>query len=412
MELDGPAQALRRYSERLHARAGDGHHVVSPLGAWMVVALCAPLATERGDREVLAGALGTDPDDAFDLAVDLLDHPHPLVPAAAALWLRAGTETRRLTSWRAALPAAVDTGDLPTQVQADAWAAERTLGLVERFPIEITPALVCVLASALATKVSWEVPFDVVDATALGLSPWSAEVRTVLRAPTGDPRHRQFLTGSGRIGTACVHLAAARGGLLVGSVIAGDERASAGEVLGAAEEIVTAEARTRGSVPRLSLFDLPLGEGPVWSVAEEAVETTARDGREEHVVSCLPAWRAETAVTLSGDEHLGFDDAARIIASALELRRWDHEARQACVARYDARGFEAAAVTGLAVRVAMQIPRPGVRRVATVRFARPYAVVAAAFDDRRDEDAGGAPPSCWSGLPVFSAWITEPAEAG
>jgi hypothetical protein len=376
----------------------------------MVVALCTPLATDGRDREALTRVLGTDPDAAFALAVDLLEHPHPLVPAAAALWLSAGTETRRFTSWRAELPAAVDTGDLPTQEQADAWASERTLGLVERFPIEITPALVCVLASALATKVSWEVPFDVVDAAALGPSPWSTAVRTVLRAPKADPRHRQFLTDSDRIGTACVHLAAARGGLLVGSVIAGDGHASAGEVLSAAEEIVTAEARTRGSVAPLSLFDLPLGEGPVWSVGEEAVDTTARDGREEHVVSCLPAWRAETAVTLSGDEHLGFDDAARIIASALELHTWDNQARQACVARYDARGFEAAAVTGLAVRAAMQIPRPGVRRVATVRFARPYAVVAAAFDDRRD--AGDAPPSCWSGLPVFSAWVTEPTEAG
>jgi len=39
---------------RLHARAGPGHHVVSPLGAWMVVAVCAALARDEQDRRELA----------------------------------------------------------------------------------------------------------------------------------------------------------------------------------------------------------------------------------------------------------------------------------------------------------------------------------------------------------------------
>ena len=38
VESDAWISALGRYAGRLHARAGPGHHVVSPLGAWMVVA--------------------------------------------------------------------------------------------------------------------------------------------------------------------------------------------------------------------------------------------------------------------------------------------------------------------------------------------------------------------------------------
>jgi hypothetical protein len=110
----------------------------------------------------------------------------------------------------------------PTQEEIDRWTAERTLGLIKRFPIELTAEVVCLLASALATKVSWEVPFDVVDAAALGPGPWSARLRRVLRPPRGDPRHRQYLAGTDRAGTVGVHLAGARGGLLVGSVIAAD----------------------------------------------------------------------------------------------------------------------------------------------------------------------------------------------
>ncbi len=403
--------ALARYAERLHVRAGSGHHVVSPLGAWTVLALCVPAAGDDRARDTLGRALGADPDASFELASMLLSEPHPLVAAAAGVWLAAGAETPRSRVWREALPGVVATGDLPTQAALDAWAAQHTLGLIERFPIELTPAMLCVLASALATKVSWEVPLEVVDAAELGPSRWTRAVRSVLRSP--DLRHRQFLAASERAGTVCVHLARARGGLLVGSVIAAEEDRPFGDVLAAAEEIVTREAAERGSVPRVSLFDLAVGDGPVWSIQEEPVQVAGLDGREERVVSVLPAWRATTKLELAGDEQLGydlgFDDAARVIASALELRRFAYEARQVCMARYSAVGFEAAAVTALGVRASAMTHRPGLLRTATVRFAHPYAVVAAAFDDGEPSGAGARSP--WHGLPVFSAWVTEPSEA-
>jgi len=409
MEAVQWTRALGRYAEQLHAKAGEGHHVVSPLGAWMVVALCAPAAEGERDREVLARVLGADPDAAFRLAASLLSDPHPLVAAAGGLWLRSGAEKPGFKAWREALPQVVDTGDIPSQADLDAWTVEHTLGLITRFPIKITLTVVCLLASTLATKVSWEVPFEVVSAAELGGSPWSARLRSALRAPRGDPRHRQFLAATERAGTVCVHLAQARGGLLVGSVIAADEDASPWDVLAVAEEIVTAEARERGSAPRLSLFDLPLGDGPLWTIGEgPATNVKAPGGRLEQVVSVLPAWDAETTVDLAGDEALGFEDAARIVASALELRAWWYEARQACVARYSAVGFEAAAVTALAVGVSAG--RPGILRTATVRFAHPYAVVASVFDDdRAPESAGVRTP--WHGLPVFSAWVSDPSDA-
>ena len=55
------------------------------------------------------------------------------------------------------------------------------------------PDVTCILASVLATKVSWVVPFDVVDASELGPGDWSSQLHWVLRAPGGDHRHRQFL---------------------------------------------------------------------------------------------------------------------------------------------------------------------------------------------------------------------------
>ncbi len=410
METGEWVSALGRYAGRLHARAGPGHHVVSPLGAWMVVALCATVAGDEQARGELAEVLGTDPVPAAAFAAGLLADPHPLVAAGAGVWVRPARETARIKQWLTVLPAVVDTGDIPTQEEIDRWAAERTLGLIDRFPIELTADVVCLLASALATKVSWEVPFDVVDAAALGPGPWPARLRRVLRPPRGDPRHRQYLAGTDRAGTVGVHLTGARGGLLVGSVIAADPAVPASDVLATAEEIITAEARQAGSVARLSLFDLPLGDGPVWSIGEQQADTTAPHGREEQVICVLPAWSAQTDLDLRDDEALGFATAARALAEALELGQWRYDARQAAMARYSAVGFEAAAVTGLAVAMSARVSRPGRRRVATVRFAHPFAVVAAAFDDRQTRHASPV-PSAWHGLPVFSAWVSEPTEA-
>jgi hypothetical protein len=201
--------AVAGYAERLHAAAGPDHHVVSALGAWLLVALCAPLADE-GARSELVGVLGADPMEAAQFAAKLLGQPHPLVAAGVGMWMAPGVSTPAMEEWRAALPAGASTCDIPTQEVLDGWARERTSGLIERFAIQIDPDLVCLWATALATKVSWDVPFEVVAAAALAPSPWAATLGRVLRSPRRDPRHRQYVTGTDRAGTVGVHLAGAR----------------------------------------------------------------------------------------------------------------------------------------------------------------------------------------------------------
>ena len=400
--------ALAAYAERLHAAAGPDHHVVSALGAWLLVALCAPLADDGAQSE-LAEVLGADPMEAAQFAAELLSQPHPVVGAGAGLWVAPAVTTPVMERWRDGLPPRVTTGDIPSQEAIDAWANERTQGLIDRFPIQMDPDLVCLLATALATKVSWDIPFELVDAADLAPSPWAASLSCVLQSPDRDPRHRQYISETDRAGTVGVHLAGARGGLLVGSVIAADPEVAPADVLAAAHSIVIAEARTPHSVARRSLFDLPLGYGAVWAIFEEQVETKATDGREEVVTAVLPAWSADTTVDLDRQD-LGLPAAARIIKQALGLPKLIYEAKQAAVARYTAIGFEAAAVSALAIMSSAPQLRPGYRREATLRFGHPFAVVAVASNDR------GVPPSGrfsspWHGLPVFSAWVSEPAEA-
>jgi hypothetical protein len=396
------ATPLARYARRFHAIAGSRHHVASPLGAWLLIALCAP-AGDGQTREALNAALGCDIRDAAELAAELLARPHPLVAAAAGVWHRDGTLNEAQAHWMAGLPADVQTGLLTTQAALDDWARRHTFGLIERFPIALDPSICLVLATALATRVSWERPFDLAAASALGpSSPWAPGLSRVLQTPHG-PGHEQFVATTQAAGDVAVHAAWARDGLLVASVAA-DPGVPAADVLAAACKLAPALA-TGGRVARRSLFDLPLGDGPLWSVSETIAPIKAGAAREERCTAVLPAWTAQSEHDL-GDPELGFGAAARALALG---RPWN--AKQVAMARYTRVGFEAAAVTGLAAAMAMHVPRQGLVRTAELRFGHPFAVVAVTADRPGPGRTAGPAPSPWSGLPVFSAWVAQPDDA-
>jgi hypothetical protein len=402
------AAPLADYARRVHALAGDAHHAASPLGAWLLLGLCGPACTGPA-RADLERALGCGVATAAGTAAALLDRPHPAVGAAAGAWHRAGLPAAGLDSWQAGLPAAVATGPLPGQAQLNDWAREHTLGLVRAFPAALPPATLLLLATALATRVSWRQPFDLAPASALGsASPWAAQLRQVLRTPARHDRsHQQFIAAAGQAGDVAVHTALAAGGLQVTSVAAAPG-VPAGQVLAAGYELAAAIAAGR-PVPRRSLFDLALGAGPAWTLTERAASTTAPGGREERCTAVLPAWSADSSHDLSR-AGLGFGAAAAGLAGLLGVAESGYQASQACVARYSRTGFEAAAVTGLSVLAAARLGARGLIRTAELRFGHPFAVVAVATDDQ-DQPERHPGRSPWHGMPVFSAWVARPADA-
>jgi len=405
------AAPLARYAGRLHAHAGVRHHIASPLGAWLLLALCGP-ASQGKTREILNATLGCDSRDAAELAAVLLASPPPPVAAAAAAWYREGRLSDAASRWLTGLPPQVQTGPLTSQADLDDWAREGTFGLIERFPVVLDPSLYLLAATVLATRVSWERPFDVVPASALGpSSPWSGLLARVLRTPDG-PGHEQFVAVTDIAGDVAVHGARARDGLLVISVAAAPGVAPA-RVLAAAYDLAPALAAggkgDGAGVARRSLFDLPLGEGPLWAVTERSGVISGGAGHQERCTAVLPAWSALTDLDLNNPD-LGFEAAARALAPG---DPW--QARQAAMARYSRTGFEAAAVSSLAAFAAARVPRRGLIRTAELRFGHPFAVVAVAAD----QAAGGQPATPattaalgpWQGLPVFSAWVARPEDA-
>lgn len=403
---------VARYAQRLHAIIGGRHHVASPLGAWLLLALCATAGGSEGRQTPnstgLNDILGCDAADAATLAAALLASPHPLVSAAAGAWHQPAAVTPAVARWLSGLPPQVQSGPLPGQAALDDWAREHSFGLIERFPVDLDPSLRLLAATLLATRVSWQRPFDVASAAALGPgSPWADRLSLVLRTPEELAHeqvrsHEQFIAATQEAGDVAVHTAWAAGGLAVTSVAATPDIPPA-QVLAAAYALATALA-TDGPVTRRSLFDLPLGEGAsgegvpgegaLWAIAEHTGPVKAANGREERCTAVLPAWSARTEIDLT-DPSLGFGIAMR---SLVPGDRW--QARQAAMARYSRIGFEAAAASAVATALAMRVPRHGVVRTAELRFGHPFATVAVT--------AGQGP---WHGLPVFSAWVADPENA-
>jgi hypothetical protein len=402
------AAPLAGYARRFHAAAGDAHHVASPLGAWLLLALCGP-ASSGQTRSELAAVLGCEIEAAAAAAAALLAEPHPLVAAAAAEWHLQDVMTDVLAGWEAGLPSAVATGVLRDQAQLDEWASQRSLGMIREFPLTMDPDTVLMLATAIATRVSWARPFELAAASELGPdSQWAARLRRVLRTPAvRDSGHQQFIAPTQAAGDVVVHTARATGGLLVTSVAAAPD-VPAADVLAVGYDLATAVAAGR-QVARRSLFDLELGEGPLWLLTEQAAHVTTGDGREERCTAVLPAWSADSSYDLK-KPGLGYPEAAAALAALLGLTSYKYAAKQACVARYSRTGFEAAAVTALAIAMSAQIRPMGVLRIAQLRFGHPFAVVAVAADDQAVQ-AKNRRPGPWHGMPVFSAWVTEPQEA-
>lgn len=384
-----PAPALSRYARAFHDGAGPGHHVASPLGAWMLLALVAP-ASEGAARGELEQALGLAADDAAAFVADLLRHPHPAVVAAVAAWWRDGGATPGLREWLDRLPAQVERGPLPGPREADRWASERTLGLIDRLDLDLGPASLLALASAVAARVSWRDPFELVPAGRLGAgSVWASRLHRVLLAPR---RHRQLIAATPEAGDVGVHAAPAEEGLLVTSVIAAPA-VPMGRVLAAADHIARSLA-AGGDAGRRPLADLPLGPGPAWTLREGEAA-----GGPERYETVLPAWSARSEHDLTRDARLGFPAAAAALAPLLRGPE-RLEAKQSAMARYSRTGFEAAAVTGLQM-LRHAVAGPHRVRTAEVRFGHPYAVVAVCQAD----------DGPWRGLPAFSAWIAEPEDA-
>lgn len=383
-------EIVAAYAARFNRSVLAGHTVASPLGLWLLLALVGP-ATSGPDRRDLEAVLGTTVDDAAARVEDLLSDPHPAVSALAAVWDR--TLGPAFDDWARTLPDVVERGPVPDQAQADAWARSQTNGLIDLFPLRLNELTRLVLASALATDISWAEPLH----TTTDLrGPFGEHIRTALAFQDGT----QLVVETDAAGLVAVAAPPSSSALDVFSVIAAPE-VEPHEVDTAAHQVAAmlrGDGRAARRVPIQDLVD-----GHAWTVTERREHRDDGPGVNAEWCSYLPAWSA------TGDHDLknapGMAPVFAMLAGFVrdEDRPAEFDAKQTAVAAYSRTGFKAAAVTVIDMLAGCmpEFHEVLVRRI-EIRFNRPFAVLACA-----DRHAG---PQAWRGVPVFSAWVTEPEQ--
>ncbi|WP_067536929.1 serpin family protein [Nocardia crassostreae] len=366
-----------RWCETLRA---DGNAVLSGAGLWPLLALLASAADDAAKSELTA-AIGRPAESAQAEAVELLDiiDKADAASAALALWLRPGL-TLADPTWAAGLPAGtVET--LTGQARVDAWAAEHTRGLIERLPLQLSPADMLVLATALAVKTRWTTFFEparhAVTGRWAGHRDWLTRVTTDLGAVSvlGDGAQavtRVIVTGRDDID---VHL------------LLGAPESPPGAVL------AHGTAALVGDVARSTAADLPVG------ASGHGFLVSAIDGATDTLRLTLPPFKIRAAHDLLATSSLfGLNAASDPSAGqfpALDKSLYVSSGAQDVIAEFSAEGFEAAAVTAFAMaRAAFMRPPASTSRRLEVTLDRPFGFLAVHRP---------------TGLVLVAGWLATPA---
>ncbi|MGW3170200.1 serpin family protein [Streptomyces sp. NPDC001153] len=385
---DEVVRAVNGLTKRWAASAQDGT-VFSAAGVWPLLAFLADGAAGPARAE-LSEALGLPADQAAGAARELLGAlgALPGVGSAVGLWTKRTVEL--VPPWEAGLPAeahGVLTGDTGADQRAlDAWAADRTGGLIDRMPATLDKDTELVLAGALTVRTRWLSPFDEVPLET-AYEPWAATERLGLR-------HRSTLPD--RVGVAdtphgrVTELKVLGTDALDVHLLLGEKGTAPGRVLGAGVDLLH---RPRTVVPGSRL---PYGEvGPGLRVVEERcaapsppvldVLTAAYDVTADHdLLQRHELFGLTTARDARQGHFPGISGFPLAVGSAA----------QSALARFGALGFQAAAVTMVGAYGAGMPPQlRHVRRRVNAVFDRPFGILALHRHSR---------------LVLAAGWVTDP----
>ncbi|MEV0286203.1 serpin family protein [Kribbella sp. NPDC050820] len=373
----------------------QGNTVASGLGLWPLLAILATAADEPGRAE-LAAAAGVDASAGSQQALELVQAIDGSDDLHAALGVWVSEQLKLAESFDTVMPAPLVgalTGNASVdKPKLDAWAAEHTDNLIREMPIQVTPDLMLVLASALSLKTTWAAPFkEMVRRFYDG--PWSGGSWRWLERVDGD---LDAVRRYEHPGAAWLTVVTVPGDADVDVLLGiGQPQVPQADVLAA---LIETAAQPTDGVPGSQLISQ--GE-PGSDVAPGATvgETTAP--RPDLKLS-LPSFNVEAehdllelselfglgAVTTDPGAHGHF---SAISPTPLAVG----QAKQKVLARFFATGFEAAAVTAVGLmRTAM--PTNQARRL-EVTLDRPFGFVAVLRESR---------------LPIVAGWVETPTEPG
>jgi serine protease inhibitor len=386
-------KAVTSLTSRWARTLSPGNTVVSGLGLWPLLALLASAADEPG-RSELAAAAGVEADGAAAKAVELIRTVGDAADFHAALGVWLHQQLKLSESFDSVIPTDVTgtlTGDLAAdKAKLDAWAAEHTDNLIREMPIEVTPDLAVVLASALSLKTTWVLPFKE-QLRRLYDGPWSGTSWHWLERTDRDLDTVRLYdaSGAGRL-TVITVAGDADVDVLLG---VGSPEAAQSDVLAA---LVEASYEPAGGQPGSALVE----QGERGDEVAPGITIGATTDPAPDVRLSLPSFSVKVEHDLLAQRELfgltavtGDPGPSGHFSAISPEPLVVGQAKQAVLARFFATGFEAAAVTTVGMRRA-SMPTRQARRL-DVTLDRPFGFVAVHRESR---------------LPVVAGWLAEPTE--
>lgn len=385
-------QAVHSLTSRWASSLPAGNSVMSALGLWPLLAIMATAADEPG-RSELAAAAGLPPSTSAARGAGLIrgiEASHDL-HAALGVWV---DESLKLSeSFGEVVPAELMgalTGDLARdKAKLDAWAAEHTDGLIKEMPIEVTPDLAVILATALCLRTTWVRPFNeqikqVYD------GPWAGGSWHWLNRTDADLTTLKRYDGTP---AGALTVATVTGDADVDVLLAiGDPSTGQHDVLAGLLQAVADPDSGRSGVDLVG--------GGVGDEVSPAVRVAMSTTPEPVVQLSLPSFSISMEhdlldqAELFGLSTVMSDPGAHGHFSAISptpLRLG--QAKQTVLARFFAKGFEAAAVTAMGMmRTSMPMER---ERKLVLDLDRPFAFTAIHRATR---------------LPIVTGWLATPTE--
>ncbi len=295
-----------------------GERIVSPFGAWLVLAANGKL----DDIQRLI---------AEDMLADIPDG----VLAAVGAWGFVGNGP---------FASQVERGPIPDKAGLDDWADRNTAGMITEFPTEPpTGPIADLYASAIAARTSWPEPLTIVDKKWIPGEFWGGQYGGLAVRDSLDHKVRVLKD----YGT----------GPFVDVITTGTNGVAIHSVFGPTTWDATRSlrvARNLASGMRYPEADWREAADMIAGVTVEPIR-----GLQNIAQAYLPAWEANAFFDLS---------------SVPVFREVVMDALQVAVARFDSVGFEAAAIT--AMRAGCAPPQGEALRL-TATFGRPYAYAAA-----------------------------------
>jgi serine protease inhibitor len=268
---------------------------------------------------------------------------------------------------------------LTDQAALDQWASEKTGGLIEKFPLEISRDTAMLLASALAARVKWREPFD-------------TRPRDRDRESTQPDQQWLFRT------TYDLTEAAVLDGTVTRVVVEGDGDVDVHLLIGGqSSEVLAAGLRELSGEAQVCLATDLDSDGPGLTVRR------VQSSRKDDILHVeLPSF----AITANHDllKHVdlfGLRLVTDRITSHLPLLSpaplFVSKGAQDVVARFFAEGFEAAAVTAFELAVTGMPPEARYEiKLVEATFDRPFGFIAVHRPSR---------------LAVVAGWVNSPFEA-